>query len=85
MIINVFLFYGISTLLIGYLMWCAPLIDDNGKIMVQEKKFKDLLKKNMMGILISILISGIVTYFWVKGLDNMNKNHSDYKGEDFLN
>lgn len=38
----------------------------------------------MVSILISLIIAGIVTYFWVKGFDNMNKNHSDYKGEDFL-
>jgi hypothetical protein len=24
-------------------------------------------------------------YFWVKGIDFMQKNHPDYKGEDFLN
>jgi hypothetical protein len=35
-------------------------------------------------LVILISITPIV-YLWVKGLDFMHKNHSDYKGEDFLN
>lgn len=27
----------------------------------------------------------IISWLWVKGIDNMQKNHPDYKGEDFLN
>jgi hypothetical protein len=30
------------------------------------------------------VISGIISYLWVKGIDNMKKNHPDYKGDDFL-
>lgn len=33
------------------------------------------------GILLITTIIGIV---WVNGIDDMNENHSDYKGEDFL-
>ena len=28
-------------------------------------------------------VAGIV-WFWVEGIDYMNKNHPDYKGEDFF-
>lgn len=27
----------------------------------------------------------LISIAWVKGIDNMKKNHPDYKGEDFLN
>jgi hypothetical protein len=30
------------------------------------------------------VITGIISYLWVRGIDNMKKNHPDYKGEDFL-
>jgi len=35
--------------------------------------------------IISVIIAAIIAWFWVKGIDNMKKNHPDYKGEDFLN
>ena len=35
-------------------------------------------------LVICISISPVV-YLWVKGIDYMNKNHPDYKGNDFLN
>jgi hypothetical protein len=35
-------------------------------------------------LVICISLSPIV-YLWVKGIDFMQKNHPDYKGEDFLN
>ena len=42
-----------------------------------------------MGTLIAILISfglaAVVAILWVNGIDFMQKNHPDYKGEDFLN
>ena len=38
----------------------------------------------MMGILISFLFAAIVSIVWVYLIDNMKKNHSDYKGLDFL-
>ena len=34
---------------------------------------------------IILVISGIIAYFWVKGIDYMHKTHPDYKGDDFLN
>ncbi len=34
---------------------------------------------------ISLFVSAIVSYFWVRGIDYMNTHHPDYKGEDFLN
>jgi hypothetical protein len=39
----------------------------------------------IFGIIISFTIGAIVSWFWVKGIDNMKKNHPDYKGHDFLN
>jgi hypothetical protein len=29
--------------------------------------------------------SALVSFFWVRGIDYMQKNHPDYKGDDFLN
>lgn len=31
------------------------------------------------------VISFLISYFWVRAIDNMKKNHPDYKGEDFIN
>lgn len=30
------------------------------------------------------LFIAIVSYLWVGGIDNMQNNHPNYKGEDFL-
>jgi len=30
-------------------------------------------------------LSLFISLFWVRGIDFMNENHPDYKGEDFLN
>jgi hypothetical protein len=27
----------------------------------------------------------LISWLWANGIDNMKDNHSDYKGEDFLN
>ena len=35
--------------------------------------------------LLMFFITVIISYLWVRGIDNMKKNHPDYKGEDFLN
>ena len=35
--------------------------------------------------LIMLLCAGIISYLWVNAIDNMMKNHPDYKGDDFLN
>jgi hypothetical protein len=29
-------------------------------------------------------ITAVISWLWVTGIDNMKKNHPDYKGEDFL-
>ena len=34
---------------------------------------------------ISFVLSAIIAFFWVRGIDYMQKNHPDYEGEDFLN
>jgi hypothetical protein len=39
----------------------------------------------LIGIGISLLVSAIIAFFWVRGIDYMKENHPDYKGEDFLN
>lgn len=31
-----------------------------------------------------IIFVGLISWTWVSGIDNMKKNHPDYKGEDFL-
>lgn len=36
-------------------------------------------------LFIVLLVTGVISYFWVKGIDYMHKNHPEYKGEDFLN
>ena len=42
----------------------------------------------MVGLILTIVIglvfSGIII-LWVEGIDYMNKNHPDYKGDDFFN
>lgn len=31
------------------------------------------------------IVVAIISWRWVEGIDYMQKNHPDYKGEDFLN
>jgi hypothetical protein len=33
---------------------------------------------------IMFCITAIISWLWVRGIDNMKKNHSNYKGQDFL-
>jgi hypothetical protein len=38
-------------------------------------------------ILVTVLMVAFIallTWAWVKGIDDMNENHPEYKGEDFL-
>jgi len=35
--------------------------------------------------LIIFVVSAIISYLWVQGIDKMKREHPDYKGEDFLN
>lgn len=44
-----------------------------------------LIKKNMIGIIIILIIVVPLSILWVRGIDYMNTNHPDYKGEDWLN
>ena len=36
----------------------------------------------LIAILITVIIVAPISYFWVKGIDYMVKNHPDYEGED---
>jgi hypothetical protein len=38
-----------------------------------------------MMILITISIASIISIFWVRGIDYMQKYYPDYKGEDLFN
>ena len=43
----------------------------------------------MIGVIIFIvistaLLSALLSWSWVRGIDYMKENHPDYKGEDFL-
>lgn len=59
-----------------------------GKVgsMVQELKLGGIKKIYFMWkvYLVMFLVTVIISYLWVRGIDNMKKNHPDYKGEDFL-
>lgn len=35
--------------------------------------------------LVMFLVVALISYLWVRVIDNMKKNHPNYKGEDFLN
>jgi hypothetical protein len=38
----------------------------------------------LIGIIISFSFAALVSYFWVRGIDYMHKNHPDYKGDDLF-
>lgn len=38
-----------------------------------------------MAIILSIGVAMVLSILWVGGIDYMQTNHPDYKGEDFLN
>ncbi len=38
-----------------------------------------------IAIISIIVVSAVIAWRWVVGIDYMQKNHPDYKGEDFLN
>jgi len=46
---------------------------------------KLLYMKLFLVFFIMFLFVAIISWLWVTGIDNMKKNHPDYKGEDFLN
>jgi hypothetical protein len=39
----------------------------------------------VIGIGCSVLLAAICATLWVRGIDYMKENHSDYNGDDFLN
>ena len=40
----------------------------------------------MVGLIIFVVsLSVLIAGLWAGGIDHMEKNHPDYKGEDFLN
>jgi hypothetical protein len=34
--------------------------------------------------LVMFIVTAIISWSWVRGIDYMKENHPDYKGEDFL-
>lgn len=38
----------------------------------------------MYTFLVILSLSAMVSWLWVTGIDKMNKEHPDYKGEDFF-
>lgn len=34
--------------------------------------------------LLMFIITAVISYVWVRGIDNMKNKHPDYKGDDFL-
>lgn len=34
--------------------------------------------------LVMFVVTAVISWFWVRGIDYMQKNHPDCKGEDFL-
>jgi len=36
-------------------------------------------------ILFTVMVAGIISLIWVRGIDYMMTNHKDYKGEDLFN
>lgn len=40
---------------------------------------------HLIAIGIILLILSIIVIFWIRGIDYMQENHPEYKGEDFLN
>lgn len=41
--------------------------------------------QTIVAILATVLFAWVIAYFWGKGIDKMNEEHPDYKGDDFLN
>ena len=43
-----------------------------------------MIMSYVVGIGCSFIMAAIVSFFWVRGIDNMKENYPDYKGEDWL-
>lgn len=39
------IFYIVLFVFIGYFLWKSPMLDENGNVLIEEKKLKDLFKK----------------------------------------
>lgn len=39
---------------------------------------------NLLVFSVILVVTAIISWSWVRGIDYMKKNHPDYKGEDFL-
>jgi hypothetical protein len=44
----------------------------------------ELIFTILFGLVFGLAYLGVII-LWVEGIDYMNKNHPDYKGEDFFN
>ena len=44
-----------------------------------------MIMSYVVGIGCSFIMAAIVSFFWVRGIDDMKENHPDYKGDDWLN
>lgn len=43
-----------------------------------------MINSYLVGIGCSFVFAAIITFFWVRNIDYMKKNHPDYKGEDLF-
>ena len=41
--------------------------------------------EHILVFVIMFVVIGLISWRWVVGIDYMQKNHPDYKGDDFLN
>ena len=35
-------------------------------------------------VIVMVIVTALISWSWVRGIDYMKENHPDYKGEDFL-
>jgi hypothetical protein len=40
--------------------------------------------KGFILLSVCLMLSSVIGYFWVRGIDNMKNNHPNYKGEDLF-
>ncbi len=43
-----------------------------------------MMTSYIVGIGCSFVLAAIVSFFWVRGIDYMHKNHPDYTGDDLF-
>jgi hypothetical protein len=49
------------------------------------KLYNQKTTKMIITILFTVMVAGIISLIWVRGIDYMMTNHKDYKGEDLFN